>query len=310
MSRASLVTLAFLLLIGNARAGEESNYRVGPGDVLSVWCLGAEEISEKPLRVDTDGFLDAPLIGRMDIKGRTLEEVRELLAERLKVYVKNVSLTVTVVEFRSQPVSVLGQFNTPGTLQLQGEKNLLEVISMAGGLKPEAGHILKVLRRKDEGPFPLRASAISEEAQHYTAEISVRELIEVREPALNIRIRPHDVISVPKAELFYVMGEVRKPGGFVLGDRDQISIIEAVSLAEGTTGFALASKTRLFRRQENSIERKEIALNLSSILNGKSSEIFLTADDILIIPSNTAKKVSIRAAEAAIQLGVGVLIWR
>jgi polysaccharide export outer membrane protein len=313
LARALLIgaaALGLLPCLALAQQSSDSIYIVGPGDSLSIWALGAEEVSDKAYRVDPQGYLDMPLIGRFSASGKTLAELRTDLIERLKPHVRKPEVTISVMEFRSQPVSVVGYVNTPGTLQLQGRKTLLEVLSLAGGLKPDAGHVIRIMRQRDQGPLTIPGASEDAAKQHITADIPVKQLMEVRDPALNIDIRSHDVISVPKADLFYVIGEVRKPGGFVMGDKRSVSLLEAVSLAEGLTTTARARKARLLRRTEGAGGRQEIALDLKAVLDGKATEIELRPDDIVYVPSNTTKQIGIRAIDSAIALGTGLLIWR
>ena len=285
-------------------------YVIGPGDQLSIWALGAEELSDRPVRVDPHGVLDLPVLGRFKVAGMTIEQFSADLKTRLKPLVREPQVSVTIVEMKSQPASVLGSVNTAGVVQLQGEKRLLEVLSLAGGLKSDAGDTIRITRRRDYGPLPLPDAHTDSGADFYTAEINVKSLIEAKDPALNIRIMPHDVISVPKAELLYVIGEVRKPGGFVLGNKKSMSLLEALSMAEGLTPMAKSSDARILRVQGDSEARQEIALNVKRILDGKDGDMQLHPNDILFVPASTTRRVSVRALEAAIQIGTGVLIWK
>ena len=142
-------------------------------------------------------------------------------------------VTVSVFEFRSQPVSVLGAVNTPGVHQIRGRKTLFEVISEAGGLKNEAGNSIKITRRKEFGAIPLPGAGADPSGEFSVAEVSVKSVMEARNPQENIQIQPNDVISVPKAELVYVIGAVKRAGGFILSEREQISVLQALSMAEG-----------------------------------------------------------------------------
>ncbi len=108
-------------------------YVLGPGDEVALWALGAEEISAHPIRVDPSGFIDVPLIGHFQAGGLTVEQLREELTRRLQAQIRRPQVSISITEFRSQPVSVLGAVNKPGTYQLQGQKTLLEALSLAEG---------------------------------------------------------------------------------------------------------------------------------------------------------------------------------
>ena len=118
------------------------------------------------------------------------------------------------------------------------------------------------------------------------------------------------MISVPRADLIYAVGAVRKSGGFVLGEHESISALQALALAEGLDRMAAAQNARILRATENSPNRTEIPVDIKKILAGVSADIPLKADDILFIPASGVKNVAIRTFEAAIQIGTGVAIYR
>ncbi len=161
----------FLLLAVSAfsQPGEQverKTYILGPDDQVTVRVLDLEEFNggggantkEFAYRIDLRGMVNLPMIGRMKAAGQTVEQLEAAVAERLKEYLKTPSVTVAVVEYKSQPISVIGQVTTPGVHQLQGRKTLLEVISVVGGLKPDAGHQIKITRKIEYGAIPLASA--------------------------------------------------------------------------------------------------------------------------------------------------------
>ncbi len=212
---------------------------------------------------------------------------------------------------RSQPVSVLGEVRQPGVFQLQGRKTLAEMISQAGGLLPEAGYVVKITRRAQWGAVPVLGAKQDPSGQFSIAEVSLSSMLDAHSPGENILICPQDVIFVPRATLVYVMGEVRKPGGFALHDRNGISVLKALSLSEGLLNTASLKSARILRDQPGAQGgRREIPLNLKMILAGKAEDPILAPDDILFVPNNAPKSALLRGLEAAIQTGSGVAIWR
>jgi polysaccharide export outer membrane protein len=298
-----------------ARGTEQENrrlaqYVLGADDVITLQVRDSEEMSEKPYRIDGDGMIRLPLIGGIQCAGLTIEELEAVLRERLREWVIEPEVVVLVKEFRSQPVSVVGAVNNPGVLQVQGRKNLLEILSMAGGVRQDASSKLKITRRREAGPLPLPGAAPDQTAQFTVAEIDFSDLMAAKNPAQNIAIRPHDVITVPKADLIYVLGEVRKPGGFVIRDEERISVLTALSLAEGTLPTASQSHARILRSQPGAAARLEIPVNLQKIVRGKGEDMLLRADDILVVPDSAAKKIALRTVEAAVTVTSGLIIWR
>jgi polysaccharide export outer membrane protein len=210
-----------------------ASYVLGPNDQLTIRALDAEEISDKTYRVGSDGDLTLPMIGRVKAAGLTAGELESELVSKLEKYIRRPKVAVTVTEFHSQPVSVIGAVTTPGVIQLQGKKTLVEILSMAGGLRNDAGQSVMITRRKEWGPLPLPGVKEDATGQFSIAELRLKDVLEARIPELNIMIRPEDLISVPRAETIYVLGAVKRAGGFVLNERDALSVLQALSLAGG-----------------------------------------------------------------------------
>ncbi len=121
--------------------------------------------------------------------------------------------------------------------------------------------------------------------------------------------KPYDVISVPRGETVYVIGEVVKPGGFLLNDSEQVTVLQALSMASGADKLAQPQHSRILRRVPGASSRTEIPVDLNKILTGKSPDVRMQAEDILYVPNSIPKRAAIRALEAAIQLG-GVALFR
>jgi polysaccharide export outer membrane protein len=293
----------------SASLDDQAAYILGPEDMVTIRVLNLEELGEEPYRVDLRGNVTVPRAGRVHAAGLTVEEFEAALADRFKDLLQEPVVTVTVKEFRSQRVSVLGAVTTPGVHQIQGRKTLFEVISEAGGLKNEAGNAIKITRRKENGPLPLADSGLDPGGQYYVGEVNLRSVMTARNPVENILIQPNDVISVPKADLIYVVGSVKKSGGFVLSERDHISVLQAISMAEGLEQTAGSANARIIRSIEGQA-RQEIPVDVKKILAGKTNDVPLIANDILFIPNSTTKQVALRGTEAAIQLVTGVVIWK
>ena len=284
-------------------------YVLGAGDVITIRALDADEISDKPIRLGTNGFITLPLVGRVRASGLSTEQLEAALAIRLKPLIRNPEVSVSVVEQRSQPVSIIGSVNASGVQQLQGRKTLVEMLSLAGGVRQDAGHAIKITRRLQWGPIPIPGAAPDVTGRFSVAEINLKEILEARNPAGNIQIMPDDVISVPRAEMVYVIGEVKKSGGFTIGERESLSTLQALSLAEGLNVTAAPQNARVLRLNPGAPKRTEISVDLRKILAGKENDLRLEPDDILFIPSSKSKNVAIRSLEAAVQIGTGIAIY-
>lgn len=287
-----------------------AGYVLGPDDQIVIRALDAEEISEKPFLIGTDGKINLPMAGRLHAGGLTVTQLETEIASRLKPYIQEPEVSVSVLEFRSQPVSVLGAVNNSGVLQLRGHKTLFEIISAAGGLKTEAGNTIKITRRKEFGPIPLPSAVNDPSGNFSVAEVSLKSVMEARNPQENIDVKPNDVISIPRADLIYVIGAVKRAGGFVLSEREHMSVLQALSMAEGLDRVASGKNARILRPSEGTSTRTEIPVDLNKILTGKRSDVSMQANDILFVPSSGAKNATLRGLEAAIQTATGVAIWR
>jgi len=286
-----------------------SSYVLGPDDVIAIKALDAEEISSASIRIDPGGYISLPMLGRIAAGGLTVERLEKELSTRLKIYVREPVVAVSIVEYRSQPVSVIGTVGQPGVHQLEGRKTLIEILSKAGGLRPEAGNTIKITRKAEWGTIPLPSAAKDPSGQFSVAQVNLKSIMQATNPEENILIRPNDVISVPRADLVYVIGEVRKPGGFILHERGDVSGLQALAMAEGFTAKA-APQSAIIIRQSPGARRVEITANLRDILSGKKSDVELLPDDILFIPTNVAKNAVVRTVETVIQAATSAAIYR
>jgi polysaccharide export outer membrane protein len=293
-----------------AQAPVPRNYVLGPEDQITIRVLDAEEIDNKAVRVDFSGYIRLPMVGRIQAGGLTVDQLETELVRELKKYIKDPQVAVSVTEFRSQPVSVLGAVRNPGVQQVQGRKTLLEMISMAGGIDPEAGHNIIITRRKEYGPIPLKSAAPDETGEYTVADVDLASILEARNPQENIEVKPNDVITVPRGQLVYVMGQVKQPGGFVLRQRETLSALQALALAQGLDRTAKPQDARILRTVEGAPQRTEIYVDLRKILQGKSSDVPLQPNDVLFIPNNVPKSAMLRGLEAALQVGTGLAIYR
>jgi polysaccharide export outer membrane protein len=287
-----------------------STYTLGPNDQISFWGIDADEIVNKQFRIDPEGDVNLPMVGRLRAAGLTIRQFEEVLNKRLSAYIREPHIVVTTVEFRSQPVSVLGAVKSPGAHQLEGRKTLVEMIALAGGFREDAGNSVKITRELEWGAIPLSNASLDPVNNFSVAEVSIKEILEAKNPKDNILIMPHDVITVPRAGLVYVVGEVKKAGGFILAERANMSVLQALSLAEGSERTADTRHAKILRLQSGQDQRIEIAVDVKKILDGTSNDVPLQAGDILFLPGSMAKKAGMRTLDAVVQAATGMVIWR
>ncbi len=264
------------------------NYVLGPNDQILIRTQ-AEEINEKPFRIDADGNVNLPLLGRVHAGGMTLQELENDLTQRLREYIREPQVIIQVTQFRSAPVFFVGAFRTPGIYPLQGTRTLVEMLTQIGGTQPNASQRITITRRAEYGPIPLPGATEDPEKKISTVEISLASLRQNVNPAEDIILQPYDVISVERAEQIYVTGEVARTGGVDLGERESISVAQVLTMAGGPTRDALRGKVRILRPIQGTTRRAAIEINVKRIFEGKDNDVPLLPNDILYIPRSYSR---------------------
>jgi len=315
--RAALLTAALVLNIctvsgqQNAPPPAENRaaYMLGPNDQIKIWVLGVEEIGANPIRIDPSGDLDLPLVGKVHAAGFTTAQLKADLIQRYSKELLKPQISVELTNFGSQPVSLMGAVNHPGVHQIEGRKTLVEAISLADGIRPDAGPRVNISRQIQYGPIPLPTARLDSTGTFSIADIGLKDLLSGTHPAENIPVLPNDVITVPVAEAVFVIGEVKKPGEVVVKG-DGLTVLQALSSADGFGTAPAPQNSKIVRLAPGSSERKEIPVDLSKILAGRSEDIAMRPNDILVVPASGPKRAAARAMEAAIQAATGIAIWR
>ncbi len=297
------------------------DYRLGPEDLIEVAVFEASELGAAA-RISTTGSVTLPLLGPVHVSGLTPRQFELVLEELLRQrgYMHNPHATVSVREMRSHGVSVIGAVEKPGVYQLQGSKTLIEVLSLASGLAEEAGDTVLVARRASapapppsiETPdAPARDPAVLPGGLQETKVLSVdlRQLLYSGDAALNVPIFPGDIVKVSQAGIVYVVGDVKKPGGFRLKNNESITVLQAIALAEGMNRTAAQTRARIIRTEADG-QRRELPLNLARLLGGRSPDPLLQPKDIVFVPSSAGKTAAYRGMESVLQIVSGVVIFR
>lgn len=304
-----LLSLVAWPSLAPAQQSAPTDYLLGPDDLITLSVANLDEMSGKPMRIDMRGDINLPLVGHIHAADLTAAQLEKEIEGRLQKQLNEPHVIVSIAEFRSQPVSVLGEVGQPGVHQLEGRKTLIEMLSSAGGLRAESGNTVKIVRAMKWGRIPLPNAQDDSTGQFSVASVSVKSIMNGSNPVENIIIKPQDTITVPKANMIYVIGSVRRPGGFVLSQDESITALQLLSLAEGLDKTAAGAKARVMRTVPGNANRTEIAINLNKLLSGKIPDLQLKSNDILVIPNSTAKTALARGADAAIAVGSGLAIY-
>jgi len=269
---------------------------VGPNDLIAVSVYDAPELS-RTIRIGTDGMIRLPMLKQL-IKAEGLfpADLETAIAKALREeqILVDPFVTVTIAEYHSRPISVSGAVKMPLVFQAEGPISLLEAIARAQGLSENAGPEVLVSRSQ---PGPDGTNVM------LTRRVTVRNLINDADPAVNIKLTGGEEIRVPEVSKIYVVGNVKKPGAFPVQNGSETTVLQMLALTEGLEQFS--SKNAFIYRREANGGKNEIPVELDKILQRKSPDVPLIANDILYIPDNRNKRIGMRAIEAIIGFGVG-----
>jgi len=247
--------------------------KIAPGDLLQVTVFDVPEMTQE-VRVGDDGRAQLALIGDTALAGLTGQEAAEAIARELRnrKLLLRPQVNVLVKEYATQGVSVMGEVQRPGIYQVLGSRTLLDLISAAGGLTNVADTRITVKRRAGE-----------------EEKIMVKLKTDDPETSLanNVAIYPGDLVLVPRAGVVYVLGDVNRPGGFVMQDSGAITLLQALAQAGGASKSASLSKAVLMRKNAQGYASAKV--HVGKIEKGEDPDLELHANDVLFIPNNRLK---------------------
>jgi polysaccharide biosynthesis/export protein len=312
---------------------EPGEYRIGAHDLLEINVFEAPDLN-RSLRVSAGGEISMPLLGTVQSSGLTARELEGTLEVKLRQYMKDPHVGVFVTTVESHPVSVVGAVKKPGVFQIRGTKTVLEMLSMAEGLADDAGDQVLVMRgaglqfgsdsnrssaNPEGAPFSApqsasqtqaTASAVAAPNDNDTIKINLKDLFESGDQRYNVAVYPGDIVKVTRGGIVYVIGDVKKPGGFVLKSDQNMSVLKAIALAEGLNATAAKSRAKIIRTDEKTGQRLEFPIDLGKVLAGKTADTPLKPADIVFVPNSSGKTVLYKGTEAAVATASGLIIWR
>ena len=269
--------------------------KLGTGDLIAVSVYDAPELT-RTIRVEGDGTIRLPLLTEsVKAAGLLPRELEAGLTQALKseeILVEPV-VKITVVEYHSRPISVMGAVRKPVTFQADGVVTLLDALSRAEGLTDDAG--AEILVTQDGA----------------VQRIAVKQLLNVADPSVNLRLTGNEEVRVPVAGKVFVVGNIRKPGAFSVRDPGDVTVLKMVALSEGLMPYS-EKIAYIVRRQEGE-KTREIPIELAKIMERKSPDVALEIGDILYVPDNKSRRTTMSIVDRVAGFGAstasGVLIW-
>jgi polysaccharide export outer membrane protein len=279
---------------------------IGPNDLIAISVYDSPELT-RTVRVGADGMIRLPMLKqRIKADGVLPAELEAAIAAALRAEQLLVDpvVTVTIAEYNSRPISVAGAVRGPITFQAAGPVTLLDALTRAGGLSPEAGPEILVSRAQpgdDGAPAAL------------VQRIPVKALIDAADPSMNLKLAGGEEIRVPEVGKVYVVGTVKRPGAFPVQTTSETTVLQMLALAEGLAPFA-SKRAYIYRQEAATGSKHEIPIELSKILGRKAPDVPLEPNDILYIPDNSGRRMTVNALEKVAGFGMstasGVLVWR
>ena len=289
--------------VGATNFSDSSNLpleKVGRDDLLGISVYDSPELT-RTVRVGYDGALRLPMLReRIQVAGLYPVDVENAIAAELmkeQILVDPI-VTVSVVEYRSRPISVVGAVKTPLTFQATGTVTLLDAIARAGGLSENAGMEILVGTSQPSAEVDGKPATLIQR-------IPVKALITASDPALNVSLHGGEEIRVPEAGRIYVVGNVKKPGAFPLTDGAESSVLKALALSEGLEQYA-ANVAYIYRTEGGNGGKNEIPIELKQMIQRKSPDVPLVANDILYIPDNTGRRNTAGLMKTVLLIGGGM----
>ena len=272
--------------------------KLGPGDLLEVSEFHSPEF-HSTVRVSQTGTVTLPMIGEIKLAGFAEEDASKVIAAALmeKGMLLHPQVFILVTQYAAQDVSVLGEVTRPGVYPYTAHHRLLDLIAAASGASPAAGSVVAIYKR--DVPDTPQLVALSPQTEDKNAAHATER---------NPELEPGDTIQVSRAQLVYVVGDVIRPGGFTIDPAQQLTVLQALSLAWGPSQNASTQKALLIREQADG-GRTVTELNLKRMLHGQDPDQPVHERDILFVPDSMAKNILNRSLESMVQSAVGVSIY-
>jgi polysaccharide export outer membrane protein len=249
--------------------------KLAPGFLVSLNVLDDPDFAGA-FRIDEQGDIALPVLGTMHIAGATVSEARLQIAKRLleEKILKDPQVELSILEYSATEVTLIGEVASPGKYPLLVSRKLVDVLALAGGTTITAGNEIQITPG-DPGADPVLV--------HYSRSTNPRAVE-------NVLVHPGDTVQVKRAGIVYVLGAVMRPGGYVMQEEGTLTVLQAISMANGTAMTASTGTIHLLRHNDDGTEL-DIALPYKKMTKGKRGDVRLQATDVLYVPTSATKAV-------------------
>jgi polysaccharide export outer membrane protein len=261
----------------NANNPNARDYRVGGYDILDITVYEETDLSTRGVRISADGFISFPLIGRIKVEGLTTSEIEKIISNKLAQgkFIIDAQVSVMVVDYRSKQFMVLGPVTNPGSYPLKAQERVIDAISSAGGMVFEQGsNEMMIIRTENPDTEQERKIAIR---------IDISALLHEGDQQSNLLLMDKDLLYIPKAEQFYIIGEVINPGSFYYREKD-ITLVEAISMAGGFGQWADRNRTRIVRMEDGIEKIIEVKVDAITKAGQKGQDVLIRPGDLIVVP--------------------------
>lgn len=283
------------------------SYILGPGDQIAIRATNTDQIGDRPFRIESDGTIEIPLLGTTHVAGQTVEQLEIVLRDELRKYVRDPQVTVTVQQFRTQTVTLSGDFRSPGIYDLVGRHTLTEMLALAGGLGENASRVLRLGRQKDQGKIGLPNERLEANGTTYVATIDVSIVSGQRNAADDFVLKPFDVIQAVPQDPILISGAVAKTGVVELGGHKTLGLYQVINMVGGISNDA-SKRIKVYRPIPDSTQKQEIDVNLDAVLKGSQPDFQLQPRDVVIVPHSPSRAFMTKATGMAIGIATGILV--
>ena len=259
--------------------GASEDYIVGGNDVLCITVYEEPDLSREAVRVSGDGYISFPLIGRLRVAGLSTSDMEKLISNRLarEKYLLDAHVSVMVTAYNSRHYLVLGAVKNPGSHPLRARERVLDAVSQVEGLDPEKASNRAMIVRTLDPDTPRERKVV--------IEINLADLLRRGDQVANLPMADKDVLYVPPAEHFYIIGQVKSPGSYSMPE-SEVTLVEAIGMAGGFTPIASRNKTRIVRMEDGIEKIIEVKVDQITRAGKKIHDVTVKPDDIIVVPES------------------------